>query len=382
MARDWAALPDDLFREEIRAWLQRGCPPAIRRPFDRIVAEEARAWHRLRNAQGLAAPGWPKEFGGAGLSVDQQIALAEEYERHRIARYYDMGVTMLGPTLIRYGTKEQQDFYLPRILSAEHVWCQGYSEPNAGSDLASLRTRAVRDGDDYIVNGQKIWTSIAHHATHCFALVRTSDAGRKQEGITFLLIDLATPGIRIRPIETLVGYAEFCELFFDDVRVPVANRVGEEGKGWTIAKSLLGFERLSVASPALARLAFASLRRLATTLGLQDDPHYHDVEADAALRIHELTCLFRIATANMISGAPVDADLSILKVTAAELLQYLTAQIIELVDERALDGVIATADGAIDVRQMLMMSLPASIFGGTSEVQRNILAKQWLDLPG
>lgn len=375
MHRDWASLDEPEFRAGIRDWLEAHCPSSIRRPFDRIVGETARQWHRQRNEGGLAAPGWTKEFGGAGLSIDQQLWLAEEYERYGIARFYDMGITMLGPTLIRYGTPGQQDYYLPRLLSAEHVWCQGYSEPNAGSDLAGLRTKAVRDGDVYVVSGQKIWTSIAHHATHCFALVRTDDSGRKQEGISFLLIDLATPGITVRPIETLIGYAEFCEVFFDEVRVPVANRVGEEGKGWTIAKSLLGFERLSVASPALSRLTLKSLRRLAGHLGIADDRDYRETETRVVLRLHEITSLYKQVAAAMSQGGNVDAELSVLKIASAELFQYLTGKVLEYADEHGLDDVIATADGPIDVRQLFMMSIPASIFGGTSEIQRNILAK-------
>ena len=199
--------------------------------------------------KGWLCPGWPKEFGGLGLSPAKQIILTEEYERHGCARTNDHGIVMLGPLVIKYGTEAQKQRFLPKILTGEHIWCQGYSEPNAGSDLAALRTEAVLDGDHYVVNGQKIWTTLAMDANWIFLLVRTDKNAKKQEGICFLLVEMDTPGITVRPIINLEMDDEFCEIFFDNVRVPKENLVGQLNKGWDMAKALLGFERISSAPP-------------------------------------------------------------------------------------------------------------------------------------
>jgi alkylation response protein AidB-like acyl-CoA dehydrogenase len=369
------------FRRQMRQWLAEHCPPEFRRPVDRLQGEEALAWHRLRYEHGLIAPGWPQEYGGMDLPVADQIVMLEELERHRVARTFDMGIAMLGPTLMRFGTEAQKACFIPRALSGEHIWCQGYSEPGAGSDLASLSTTAVRDGDDYVVTGQKIWTSNAHHATHCFLLVRTSSEGRKQEGISFLLVDLKTPGIRIRPIRNLAGQAEFSEVFYDEVRVPAANLVGEEGQGWSIAKSLLGFERLTIGSPGPARLAVDTYKRAARALGREADPLYCDELAALETDLEGLTCLFGSCVDAVAEGQVIDTDLSMLKIVASEVLQAATERLMALAVEFGAAGRVPTPDGDLDLRQLFMISRPASIYGGTSEVQRNILSRQWLNLP-
>lgn len=381
MRDDLASLPIEHFRAELRSWLEAHCPPAIRRPVDRLQGEEAEHWHRVRHAHGVIAPGWPREYGGLELTVDQQIAMAEEFEGHGVARTFEVGTAMLGPTLIRFGSPWQRQHYLPRILSGEDQWCQGYSEPGAGSDLAGLRTAAVRDGDDYVVNGQKIWTSNANHSTHCFLLVRTSTEGRKQEGISFLLVDLRTPGVHVRPIRNLAGHLELCEVFYDDVRVPAANLVGAEGQGWTIAKSLLGFERLAIGSPAPARLGLSTYRKVADALGLADDPRVRAERARLELRLHELTCLSRAAVDAMAADRSIETDLSVLKIVASELFQATTEATIALAAEHGAAGKLATSAGELDLAQLYLISRPATIFGGSSEVQRNILAKRWLGLP-
>jgi alkylation response protein AidB-like acyl-CoA dehydrogenase len=282
---------------------------------------------------------------------------------------------------MRFGSEAQKAYYLPRALSGEHIWCQGYSEPGAGSDLASLRTMAVRDGDDYVVTGQKIWTSNANHATHCFLLVRTSREGRKQEGISFLLVDLKSPGIRIRPIRTLAGHEDFCEVFYDQARVPVGNLVGEEGQGWSIAKSLLGFERLTIGSPAPARLAIDTYKKTARALGLQSDPAYRDELALLELELEALTCLFRACVEAMTRGQVMETELSILKIVACEVFQSACERLMAIAAEFGAAGRVATVEGELDLRQLFMVSRPQSIYGGTNEIQRNILSRQWLNLP-
>ena len=210
----------------------------------RLHYKDTKPWYQKLSRKGWLCPGWPKEFGGMGLSPGKQLIFLEEKERHGCSRFNEMGMTMLGPLLIRYGTREQQDYYLPKILTGEHIWCQGYSEPNAGSDLASLRTEAMLDGDEWVVNGQKIWTSLAMDANWIFLLVRTDKQAKKQDGISFLLVPMDSPGITVRPITNIDMGDEFCETFFDNVRVPKGNMVGQINKGWTMAKNLLGFERI------------------------------------------------------------------------------------------------------------------------------------------
>jgi alkylation response protein AidB-like acyl-CoA dehydrogenase len=373
-------LESDEFRERIRRWLALHCPNSIRRPVDRLQGAEARMWHRVRYEHGLIAPSWPKEYGGLGLSVDQQIVLFEEFEKHGIARIFDSGPALLGPTLIEWGNAAQREYYLPRILSGDDMWCQGYSEPGAGSDLAALRTRAERDGDHYIVNGQKIWTSAANHATHCFMLVRTSSEGPKQKGISFLLVDLNSPGVRVRPILNLAGQEELCEVFLDDVRVPAENLVGKEGQGWTIAKSLLGFERLAIGHPAPPRLAIGMLRAAARELGVDADPVYRSDLAKLLLGLHELTCLFRASVDAMRAGEVIENDLSVLKITASELFQAAAERLLALASDHGAAGQLDAGNEILDLRQLYMTSRPNTIFGGSSEIQRNILAKRWLGL--
>lgn len=373
------ALPE--FRSFIREWLAAHCPESIRRPFDRLQGEEALSWQRIRFRGGIVAPGWPVEHGGMGLSVDRQIAMTEEFERYRVARTVDAGISMLGPTLIKFGTEAQKAYYLPRILSGEHRWCQGYSEPGAGSDLASLSTSAVRDGDDYVIDGQKTWTSYAHDATHCFMLVRTSVEDRPQKGITFVLADMRNGGVTVRPITNIAGHREFCEVFLDGLRTPINNRVGEEGHGWTIAKSLLGFERIAIGTPALSRLALETYRRLASELGEANNPVVRHERERLELRYAELDCLFREIVDAATRGIYDDVELSILKLTSSELFQAIAQATQALAAEAGAIGVWGEGSSALDLRQLYMISRPASIFGGTSEIQRNILSKRWLNLP-
>ena len=247
---DYNAMSDDVFRLEARAFFEAEYPPHLRNILRRARWVDMKPWWDKLYAKGWVAPAWPREWGGLELSAAKMLVYVEEMERHGVARAPDQGITQVGPILMRYGTQAQKEHYLPRSLSGEYIWCQGYSEPNAGSDLASLQTAAVFDGDDLVINGQKIWTSLAHDATHIYVLVRTDKtAKKKQLGISMVLANVKTPGITIRPIRNIAGHEEFCEVFFDNVRVPRASLVGKVNEGWTIAKALLSFERLSIGSP-------------------------------------------------------------------------------------------------------------------------------------
>ena len=239
MSEDFNALSDDAFRAKARAFVEANCPADLRHPPKRLHLEQNRPWYMKLADAGWLAPGWPKEFGGMGLLPGKQVILIEEFERAGAPRLNDHGITMVGPLLIRYGAKEQQDFFLPKVLAGEHIWCQGYSEPNAGSDLASLRTEAVRDGEEYVVNGQKTWTTLAQDATHIFFLARTDKTVKKQEGISFFLADFKTPGLTVRPIRNIAGHEEFCEVFFENVRVPKANLALSTDRAFTVMDYLL-----------------------------------------------------------------------------------------------------------------------------------------------
>ena len=382
MAEDLNALSAEAFRQRARDWLAHHVPDEFRRPAYRLQGEESVRWLKLLTAHGWRAPAWPVEHGGLGLGADKQIIWHEELERARVCRFIDMGVTMLGPTLFRYGTPAQKAHYLPRILSCEDIWCQGYSEPNAGSDLAALRLRALRDGEEFVLDGQKTWTSHALWSTHCFVLARTTAGPVKQRGITFLLVDLRTPGITIRPIVNLAGESEFFEVFFDAVRVPVANVVGAVDEGWTVAKALLGPERLMIGSPALSRLAHDAMEGVAAELGLAEDPAWRETAGNLALELHALTALYREAADAMKAGQEDDNDLSALKIVSSELVQRLTEATLEMAGEHGAAGLLRMAEGReLDLGQLYMVARPTTIYGGSNEIQRNILAKRWLRLP-
>ena len=384
-------MDDAVFRAEFRAFLAEHYPAELKqdfhRPFRRLRGEPANDWLRTLQAHGWRAPAWPRESGGMGLSFRKQLIYHEELEHAGVARIIDLGETQLGPTIIKMGSPEQSEYYLPRILNCEHVWCQGYSEPNAGSDLASLRTSAELDGDEFVVNGQKIWTTHANDSTHIFTLVRTGKFEKKQQGISFLLIDLDTPGISIRPIINLAGEDEFCEVFFENVRVPKANLVGELHQGWAVAKALLGYERVWIGSPALAGKALALGEHLVQQLGLEDDRGVMDELAQLQADLHDYRLLYsRTCDAIADSGKAPGPEVSMLKVYASELLHRLTEFNVEVGAEYgAVVGDVAiggdsTADMQADLYWQLMMARPVTIFAGANEIQRDILAKTVLGL--
>jgi alkylation response protein AidB-like acyl-CoA dehydrogenase len=376
-----------VFRGALRDWLAEFFPPEYRqddrRPFRRLRHGDHIRWLALQYAHGWRAPAWPREYGGMGLSFRKQLIYFEEFERAGVARVIDHAVTMLGPILFEYGTDAQKKKFLPPALACEHVWAQGYSEPNAGSDLASLRTRADRDGDHFVVNGQKIWTSLADDATHMYLLARTGKGAKKQQGISFLLVDLATPGITLRPIRNLAGHEEFCQVFFDDVRVPRENLVGEQDDGWTVAKALLGFERLSIGSPRRPGYAMNRLEAIARAKGLFDDAGFVDRFTALKLDLEDGATLYGRFVEQVKRGEPLGQDVSMLKVWTMETWQRLTELLIEAgAEQGVVAGVQDVAGVEADFLNPFYYARPATIYGGSSEIQRNILAKYVLKLPG
>lgn len=378
---DLNALDDDSFRGTIRAWIEANYPPELRNPPKRLHLRDNWPWYKALSDKGWLVPGWPREHGGLGLSARKQVIWAEELERHGCARLNDHGMTMLGPLLIRYGTEEQKNFYLPRILSGEHIWCQGYSEPGAGSDLAALRTRAVREGDEWVINGQKIWTTMASDANWCFLLVRTDASGRKQEGISFLLAPMDAPGVTVRPILNLEMHDEFCEVFFDNVRVPAANLVGNVNEGWAMAKALLGFERLFLGSPRLAAYALGQLDALGRRHGLWNDAVFREVFARLSGRLETHKALFAAFLRRIERGHPVGAEISLLKVSVTELFREITEAMLDYAGPEA--GLVEPpgAKNGLNPAAQFLQARPSTIYGGSSEIQRNIIAKAVLGLP-
>lgn len=378
----WETMSEPDFRRMVRAFLHAHYPERLRYLAHRPRWREIRDWYLCLSRQGWVAPAWPASHGGMGLPPGKLVAWIEELEQHGVGRAPDQGIVMVGPLLIQHGTPEQQQRFLPRILAGDHVWCQGYSEPNAGSDLASLRTEAVREGDHFIVNGQKIWTTLAQDATHIFVLVRTDRESKKQDGISFLLCDLATPGVTVRPIRTLSGEEEFCEVFFDDVRVPAENLVGRLNGGWTIAKALLGFERIFLGSPKQSQFALGQLARLAHFKGLHADAAFAERYTALRLDVADLTAAYTRFADIVRAGRPLPPEVSLLKIWASETYHRIGALLAEAADEQ---GAIVDAqeiDGqSFHPLSPLIGSTAAMIYGGSNEIQRNILARQVLELP-
>lgn len=379
---DWDAVPEAQFRQMVRGFLEAHYPPGRRHLHYKQNWQDSREWHLTLSRQGWLAPAWPKQHGGMGLSPARLIAFIEECEHFGVARGPDQGVTMVGPILMRFGSEAQKAHYLPRILSGEHVWCQGYSEPNAGSDLAALRTEAVLDGDHFVVNGQKIWTTWGADATHIFMLVRTDKTVKKQAGISFLLADMRSPGITVRPIRNIAGESEFCEVFLDNVRVPRGNLVGELNQGWTIAKALLGFERLFTGSPKTARHVLSMVETVARQSGLSDDPIFAARLAQLQLDVADLSASYTGFADLVKRGEPVPATISMLKVWSTETVERLSLLLLDAAgDHGTLRDHACTDEIDAHVVAPLFNVLGAKIFAGSNEIQRNILAKQVLGLP-
>ncbi len=386
MTTDYNTLSDDTFRTQLRTFFEAEYPEHLRYILRRARWDEMKDWWGKLYRKGWVAPGWPAEWGGMGLDASKMLIYFEEMERHGVARPPDQGITHIGPILMHYGTDAQKQFYLPRALSGEHIWCQGYSEPNSGSDLASLRTAAVADGDDYVINGQKIWTSLAQDATHCYVLTRTDTNVKKQEGISLFLVDFKTPGITLRPITNLAGHAEFCQVYYDNVRVPKENLVGALNKGWTVAKALLGFERLAIGSPRRPAYALQRLQQVAQARGLFADQGFLDRYTALKLDVEDLASLYGRFIEQVKRGEQVGPDVSMLKIWSQEAWQRLTELLLETgAEEAVLQGVrdFGGEGHSVDVDALtsFYMSRPGTIAGGSSEVQRNILSRYVLRLP-
>lgn len=385
------------FRDTVRAFLGANLPAALQnkvRRHLRLSKDVYVQWHRLLAAQGWAAPGWPVEHGGPGWTSVERHIFEEECARAGTPPILPFGVNMVAPVIMAFGNEEQKAYFLPRILSCQDWWCQGYSEPGAGSDLASLKTSAVRDGDHYIVNGQKTWTTLAQHADMIFCLVRTDPAVRKQEGISFLLIDMHTPGVTVRPIRMLDEEYEVNEVFFDNVRVPVANLIGQENRGWTYAKYLLGHERTGIAAVGRSRRELAFLKRYAATQGshggsLLDEPLF--AARVAALEIElmalEMTVLRVLAQEHQAPGP----EASVLKVRGTEIQQALTELMVEAAGPMALpfdpafleshsEHSLGGDDAAAPLAGYYFNFRKTSIYGGSNEIQRNIITQMILGL--
>jgi len=378
---DWNAMSDVEFRAEVRRFYAESFPDRLRGVIGYLTWEEQKDWHQALHAKGWAAPSWPVECGGMGLDPSKLLIFVEE--RLDAARGPEFGgIVMLGPVLMKYGTEAQKTRYLPRILSGEDLWAQGYSEPGAGSDLASLRTEAILDGETFVVNGQKIWTTWGLDCTHIFALVRTDKTVKKQEGISFLLMDLKTPGITVRGIRNIAGQQDFCEIYFDNVRVPKENLVGGLNQGWTVSKALVGFERLLIGNPKHCQFALDRLAALARAQNLFDDTGFVDRYTALALDVEDLGATYARYCDLVRRGASLGADVSMLKIWATETLQRINEAIVECANEHgATVGVLDVVPGGIDVLHPFYISRPTTIGAGTSEVQRNILAKFVLGLP-
>ncbi len=394
------AADDRRFRDEVRAFIAEHLPEALargQRMNPSVVAEpdQSMPWHQVLHSRGWSAPGWPVEYGGTGWTPVQRLIFDAECARADAPPLSPFGLKMVGPVLIGFGSPEQKERFLPGILSGEVAWCQGYSEPGSGSDLASLKTRATRDGDHYVVNGTKIWTTHAHHADWMFALVRTGDGPRKQDGISFLLIDMKSPGITIRPIRTMGGDHEVNQVFFDDVRVPVANRVGDEGRGWSYGKYLLQFERggaqfANRLRRDLSRLDAAgreAVRRGQRAIESDEiQARFVALENDiAALEMIELRIMSALQTGE--SPGPVSSQV---KLRASELRQEITQLGVDLIGIEALvreprrplhaveDLAGGLGDDVAPIVPTYLNSRAYTIFGGSSQVQRDILAKDIL----
>jgi len=390
------------FRQEVREFLAKELTPDLVLAGELTTSvfsdfEAALKWHKILHRKGWVAPDWPEEFGGPGWDINQRYIFQEECKLANAPSIVMMAIQMLGPMLMHYGTEEQKAFYLPRILSGEDIWCQGYSEPGAGSDLASLKTTAERHGEEYVVNGTKIWTSMAHHSNKIFCLVRTNKEVKPQAGISFLLIDLDSPGITVDPINSLDGHVEQCQVFFDNVKVPVANLVGAENDGWSVAKFLLEFERGGHNFTIDIKKQLAKLRQQAKTVKARDGrPKLHDpvfrhrlAEAEIEAMALEQTEL-RIKGAINAGGNP-GALSSLVKCVGTELGQRFNELSVDAVGqavtpyfEDALnpryEGKSPIPNYAITTMAEYINNRAATIYGGTAEIQRTIIAKQILKL--
>lgn len=390
---------EQAFRAEVRRFIDENLPVDLRDKVlegKRLTKEDFLAWHRILYRKGWIAASWPVEFGGTGWSPVQEHIFDEECADAGAPLILPFGLRMVGPVIMAFGDAAQKQYFLPRILSGEHWWCQGYSEPGAGSDLASLKTRAEQRGEHYIVNGQKTWTTLGHYADWIFCLVRTRTEGRPQEGISFLLIDMKSPGITVRPIIMLDGEHEINEVFFDNVEVPVHNRIGEENKGWTYAKFLLGHERTGIAGVGrskreLKRLKEIARRETANGRPLIEDARFRDqiTQVELELMALEITNL-RVISAERDKRAP-GPEASILKIKGSEIQQRLAELMMLALGHQAMPYLPAALEPGGQAAPVVPEYAPplsgryfnqrkTTIYGGSNEIQKNIIAQMILGL--
>jgi alkylation response protein AidB-like acyl-CoA dehydrogenase len=376
--------PDEAaFRTEVRTWLEANLPAALRGRTNRPPPAELMPWYCALSRKGWIAPHWPKQYGGMGATLNEQIIMTEELARLDAPQLPAQGLNHIGPTLIEFGTEAQKAKHLPPIVAGTVIWAQGYSEPGAGSDLASLATRATLEGDHFVVHGQKIWTTWAHYSDWMFALVRTDPLAQpRHAGISFLLLDLHSPGITIRPIRTIAGDDEFSEVFFDNVVVPTENLVGKLNDGWRIANALLGHERLGSSNPQYALIALDRIKAVARASGVITDPAFRDRLAAASINVTAFLALFSHAVELTNLQRSPGPEASMIKIFGTELLQSLNDLLIEAAgSEASIENPITTDFGAVEVSTPFLQVRRATIYGGSSEIQRNIIARRVLNLP-
>ena len=388
---------DDAFRQEVRSWLQANLPKDIQDKVlnhRRLNRDDFVRWHKALAAKGWSVPHWPVEWGGTGWSPIQKHIWDEECAQIGAPGVLPFGVSMVAPVIMKYGNEAQKRYYLPRILDCTDWWCQGYSEPGSGSDLASLKTRAVREGDHYIVNGQKTWTTLGQHADMIFCLVRTDPEAKKQEGISFLLIDMKTPGITVRPIIMLDEEHEVNEVFFDNVKVPVENLIGEENRGWTYAKYLLGHERTGIARVGNSKRELAFLKRVALQhqkngKPLLEDPVFAAKVASLEIELLALEMTVLRVVSSESAGKGPGPEASLLKIKGTQIQQMLTELMVEAVgpyaqpfDPSYLEGETLQAvtgdNDAAPLAPYYFNYRKTSIYGGSNEIQRNIISQMIL----
>ena len=375
------------FRDEVRAWIRANLPGDLRDKvldYRELTKDDLLRWHRILAKKGWVAPFWPKEWGGTDWTVVQRYIFEEECEAAGCPPVVAFGVRMCAPVLLRFGTEAQKQRFLPRIYNGDDFWVQGYSEPGSGSDLASLKTRAVRDGDHYVVTGQKIWTTLGHYGDWIFCLVRTdTKTEKRQDGISFLLVDMKTPGITVRPIILMDQGHEVNEVFFDEARVPVENLVHEEHRGWTVAKYLLGYERMGTGRIAWSKREIQRLKAMAGPL--LDDPRFRDrltrVEVELmALEITNMRFLDQLR-----GGRAPGAEVSLLKIKGTEIQQAITELMMQTAGPFAQPFRPVNGDEGFDRLTASLMPRycnlrKATIYAGSNEIQRNIIAKATLGL--
>ena len=399
------SIEDLAFRDEARAFLAAATPPELKYKVEngiQMKREDVIGWHKILYEKGWVAPNWPPEHGGPGWSLTQKYIFDEELGLAGAPRLVTFGLNMCGPVLMGFGSEAQKRRFLPPMLSAEHVWCQGYSEPNAGSDLASLKTTARRDGDEWVIDGAKTWTTKAHWADWCFLLARTSSAGKRQEGITFILLDLKTPGIEIRPIYLMDGLHETNSVFFTEVRVPLENTVGEIDRGWSIGKYLLAHERMSGGSLGLHKTLLRQLKEIARDdeasggRPLAEDPAFaakiSEVELSlGTLEAFKLGAIAKLSKDGELGGGAIGVEANLFKIRNAEIHQRLTELKMEAIGYYAMPYLLSAlgqgwneppigAEYANGCTPAYLHHRKVSIYSGSNEIQHNIIAKAALGL--